>query len=179
MNLCKTSARSLGIVMSSSLIVLVCSQLWAAETTADNPLSTSTEDVPEELAMGGAKSVTSFFITSRGRGTGEVEARLADDDNGDLADGTPTQCLIDEAFGMHGLGPREAGEDSAYFFLTHLRDGIKAPAWDEIVLRADAGPANPDCADGNISHVVLPYSPHGRGTLDSGPSHNLERKGVA
>jgi MYXO-CTERM domain-containing protein len=106
--------------------------------------------------------------------TSYVEALLADDDNGDLADGTPNQCLIDEAFGMHGLGPREAGEDSAYFFLTHLRDGIKAPAWDEIVLRADAGLANPDCADGNISHIVLHYSTQGGGNLDDGTSQNLD-----
>ena len=53
-----------------SCVVLACSQLGAAESTTDNPLSTPTEDVPEELAMGGAKSVTSFFITSRGLGSG-------------------------------------------------------------------------------------------------------------
>ena len=53
-----------------SCVVLACSQLGAAESTTDNPLSTPTEDVPEELAMGGAKSVTGFFITSRGLGSG-------------------------------------------------------------------------------------------------------------
>jgi cysteine-rich repeat protein len=32
-----------------------------------------------------------------------VEALLADDDDGDLANGTPNQCTIDRVFGMHGL----------------------------------------------------------------------------
>lgn len=30
---------------------------------------------------------------------------FADDDNGDLSDGTPNQCSLVEAFGRHGLGP--------------------------------------------------------------------------
>lgn len=32
-----------------------------------------------------------------------VEALVADDDDGDLSNGTPNQCIIDEAFGRHGL----------------------------------------------------------------------------
>jgi hypothetical protein len=33
------------------------------------------------------------------------EVIVADDDNGDLSDGTPHQCEIIDAFGKHGLGP--------------------------------------------------------------------------
>lgn len=33
------------------------------------------------------------------------EAVFADDDNGDLSDGTPHQCELVEGFGKHGLGP--------------------------------------------------------------------------
>ena len=31
---------------------------------------------------------------------------FADDDDGDLSNGTPNQCLLIEAFGDHGLGPK-------------------------------------------------------------------------
>jgi len=41
--------------------IIACGQAWGADNT---------EVVPEVLAMGGAKSVTSFFITSRGLGNG-------------------------------------------------------------------------------------------------------------
>ncbi|MFQ5906598.1 MAG: hypothetical protein ACE5JA_08495, partial [bacterium] len=34
-----------------------------------------------------------------------LEVLLADDDNGDLSDGTPHDCSIYQAFGRHGIGP--------------------------------------------------------------------------
>ena len=41
---------------------------------------------------------------------------LADDDNGDLSDGTPNQCLLIEAFARHGLGPNGG---AGLYSLTH------------------------------------------------------------
>src|SRR6185503_11406325 len=40
----------------------------------------------------------------------------ADDDNGDLSDGTPNQCAIINAFGAHGLGP---GGGAALLTMAH------------------------------------------------------------
>jgi hypothetical protein len=42
--------------------------------------------------------------------TAYEETIFADDDNGDLGDGTPHQCAIVEGFGRHGLGPA-GGQD--------------------------------------------------------------------
>jgi MYXO-CTERM domain-containing protein len=86
------------------------------------------------------------------------EALLADDDNGDISDGTPNQCAIDEAFNRHGIGPGEAGEDPAYFFVDHNWAGVEMAAWEELTLAADAGLANPECAEGSLSSVVLLFS---------------------
>ena len=41
------------------------------------------------------------------------DAIVADDDNGDLSDGTPNQCELIEAFGNHGLGPIGEGGGGA------------------------------------------------------------------
>jgi MYXO-CTERM domain-containing protein len=38
--------------------------------------------------------------------TAYLEAVLADDDDGDLSNGTPHQCALVEGFGRHGLGPK-------------------------------------------------------------------------
>jgi len=43
------------------------------------------------------------------------EAVFADDDDGDLGNGTPNLCLLAEAFGQHGLGPLGSGTT----FLAH------------------------------------------------------------
>ena len=117
------------------------------------------DDLGEELGVTQADHIF-WQIASRASGidTAYEEALLADDDNGDLSDGTPNQCAIDEAFSRHGLGPGEAGEDPAYFFLDHTWEGVEAPSWDAIVLQADAGLANPECADGSLGEVVLHYS---------------------
>lgn len=45
------------------------------------------------------------------------EALVADDDNGDLSDGTPNQCALLTAFGAHGLGP--LGATGSPYLATH------------------------------------------------------------
>ena len=87
-----------------------------------------------------------------------IEALLADDDNGNIEDGTPNQCAIDEAFNLHGLGPGATGEGPANFYLDHPAATEQVAAWDDVVLSFEAGLSNPDCAEGNLSHVVLHYS---------------------
>ena len=47
-----------------------------------------------------------------------AEALVADDDNGDLADGTPNLCEIDAAFALHGLADTAA----AFSFQPPTRD---------------------------------------------------------
>ncbi len=55
---------------------------------------------------GEARALKIFYaIMQRGNGiaTAFNEALIADDDNGNIADGTPNQCAIRAAFGHHGL----------------------------------------------------------------------------
>lgn len=107
-----------------------------------------------------------------------IEALLADDDNGNIEDGTPNQCAIDEAFNLHGLGPGSAGDTLAYFYLDHPGGTEQVGAWDNIVLEFDAGLGNPDCADGNLSHVVLHYSGDSASALDDWSSEILTSTGA-
>ena len=50
---------------------------------------------------------------------------VADDDNGDLSDGTPNSCAIIEAFSQHGLGP--GGGGGALVVLDHTRRRQPSP----------------------------------------------------
>ncbi len=60
-------------------------------------------------AAQGSEILTDIFVTMIKSGPdvpgSYLAAVLADDDDGDLGDGTPHQCQIVEAFGRHGLGP--------------------------------------------------------------------------
>ena len=56
-------------VLFAALALTACGQSNGTETTEDPPVAV-TESVPEFLEMGGAKSVTSFFISSIGAGNG-------------------------------------------------------------------------------------------------------------
>ncbi len=87
-----------------------------------------------------------------------AEVLLVDDDNGDLSDGTPNQCLIDDAFGLHGLGP--AADDMGLFAIEHsLVDGFAA-ADRPLRIEATVGLARPLCTTGEASEVRLLWS-HG------------------
>jgi len=87
----------------------------------------------------------------------------ADDDNGNLADGTPHFCQIHEAFGRHGL------VDVAVDTIDLLHDPIQGLVeWGEpIEIEATATPANPECFEGEIEDVRLVWSLDGGGTWDS------------
>ena len=64
------------------------------------------QDDPEE----GTNTLTRLLVEATSMGpeiATSYEAFLfADDDDGDLSNGTPNQCLLIEAFGDHGLGPK-------------------------------------------------------------------------
>ncbi len=82
------------------------------------------------------------------------EALLADDDNGNLSDGTPNQCAILDTFGLHGLGP---GAGAAAFFVDHDPLVDVAPG-SPIPVAVSAALSNPDCADGAVSSVQVRWS---------------------
>jgi uncharacterized protein (TIGR03382 family) len=69
-------------------------------------------EAAEGTTAGTASLETIFVGTMRGGPTIETcydEAIVADDDDGDLGNGTPHYCDIVEAFGRHGLGPTGNG----------------------------------------------------------------------
>ena len=90
--------------------------------------------------------------------TAYAEVLLVDDDNGDLSDGTPNQCLIDDAFGLHGLGP--AADDLGLFAIEHALQGGVAPANAGLRIEADVALARPLCTTGVASDVRLLWA-HG------------------
>lgn len=88
--------------------------------------------------------------------TSYPEALLMDDDNGNLADGTPNQCIIDEAFGLHGLGP--AADDTGLFSVEHASPTQSIEVAASIELSAQVALSRPACTTGEISAVRLSWS---------------------
>lgn len=86
-----------------------------------------------------------------------IEALLADDDNGDLDDGTPNQCLIDLAFGAHGLGPGVGPLDPVWT-IGHTPSGTEEPAAEPIPVDAHVLLSNAQCAESDLGEVVLRWS---------------------
>ena len=58
------------LAVAALLLLPSCGQPPDAGTGAQNPPASATESVPESVSMGGAKSVTTFFVTSKGPGRG-------------------------------------------------------------------------------------------------------------
>ena len=88
--------------------------------------------------------------------TGYEEALLADDDNGDLADGTPNQCVIDETFGLHGLGPGTGG--GAQFGVEFAELSSSLTPGEELSVSLRTFIANAQCAEGVVGDVRLHWS---------------------
>jgi len=99
-----------------------------------------------------------FFLAVASRATdiptSYEEVLLADDDDGNLANGTPNKCLIDEEMGRHGLGPAAPG--APLFALDHTTP--EASPDRDLVLRVSAGLARPDCTTGELDTVRVLYS---------------------
>ena len=96
--------------------------------------------------------------------TAYPEVLLADDDNGNLADGTPNQCLIDDAFGLHGLGP--AADDSGLFAVEHLPFTSAIAPNETFTISADVALARPQCTTGEVSEVRLSWA-RGEGDFET------------
>jgi len=87
---------------------------------------------------------------------GYVEALLADDDDGNLANGTPNRCIIDETYARHGLADGD-GAGAASFFAEHTPLGVGLPTQTDLAIEVTTGLSNPECADGVIESAVLSW----------------------
>ncbi|MEC7984052.1 MAG: hypothetical protein VX278_02740 [Myxococcota bacterium] len=80
---------------------------------------------------------------------------FADDDNGDLQDGTTHECEIVEAFGLHGLGPKGEG---GFFRLSHLPIANQSAESASYALEADLQLFAENCLDADVGSVLVNYS---------------------
>lgn len=87
------------------------------------------------------------------------DALVADDDNGDLSDGTPNICQLIEAFGNHGLGPLESGA-SVIELSADTLDNQPSDAT-EYALDAEIRAVAEDCLDGDVESGQVFYSTDG------------------
>ena len=88
---------------------------------------------------------------------------FADDDNGDLGDGTPNSCTIIEAFSFHGLGP---GGGGGLYALNHEPVGTQAPG-QAVSLEVEAINLAPDCTDAEVQKAEVRYSTDAGQTWES------------
>lgn len=80
---------------------------------------------------------------------------FADDDNGDLSDGTPHECEIIEAFGRHGLGPQGSG---MLLQVSHLPIPTQSATATEYPLSADIVAFAENCIEVETEQAVVKYS---------------------
>lgn len=85
---------------------------------------------------------------------------VADDDNGNLADGTPHICEIIEAFGRHGLGP---GGTTSLLSVDHLPLGNQSPLVDIPVTGSVLNVAEA-CSDFTLQRAIVHWSVDGGAT---------------
>lgn len=88
----------------------------------------------------------------------------ADDDNGDLSDGTPNQCAILDGFAPHGLGP---GGASNIVDLSHPMLGNQAAGVEGYEVAADLVNLAPECVDLGVDRAEVVYSTDGGESWDS------------
>lgn len=91
----------------------------------------------------------------------------ADDDNGDLADGTPHQCELITAFGYHGLGP--AGEGGSLVLLQHTPLENQLATGADFELTAEISNVAPECADFAGGDATVYYSTDDGASWQSAP----------
>jgi hypothetical protein len=83
------------------------------------------------------------------------EVIAADDDDGDLSNGTPHMCDIIDAFGQHGLGP--LGGDGSVMGIDHDALGNQ-PAGSDIDFAGSVTNMSPTCVSFTVDTVDLVYS---------------------
>ena len=87
----------------------------------------------------------------------------ADDDNGDLSDGTPHQCAILDGFAPHGLGP---GGASSVIDLSHPMLGNQDPDQAGYEINADLINLAPDCVELGVNSAEVVFSTDGGESWD-------------
>ncbi len=99
------------------------------------------------VALAGAVDIPSTY----------EEVVAADDNNGNLGDGTPNICEINDAFSQHGMGPSggAAGITSSHSPLPNQ------PPDEPIPVVADIGVSFPECVPYGIESTVIHYSTNG------------------
>lgn len=97
------------------------------------------------------------------------EALVADDDDGNVTNGTPHQCQIMSAFGRHGLGTLEGGTMG---FVPSHEPLANVPADEPIAIHLDILESVAECVDGAPRDATLWYRINGRQWKDVGASIN-------
>ena len=87
----------------------------------------------------------------------------ADDDNGDLSDGTPHQCQILDGFAPHGLGP---GGAASILELSHPLLGNQQEEGAGYAVTADLVNLAPDCVEPGVGTAEVVYSTNGGETWE-------------
>ncbi|NCG17890.1 MAG: hypothetical protein GWP91_02615 [Rhodobacterales bacterium] len=87
------------------------------------------------------------------------EAIVADDDDGNLANGTPNECAIIDAFGAHGLGPPGSGTQ---YLAAHQPLSFQSPATDH-VLQVELSSAAPNCFEVTPDDATVYFRVDGSG----------------
>jgi len=87
---------------------------------------------------------------------------FADDDDGDLANGTPNICGLIDAFGQHGLGP--GGGTAGLLTLSHEVVGNQSADADSYSIVADIVNPAPDCFDVAADTAAVVWSIDGGDT---------------
>lgn len=89
---------------------------------------------------------------------------FADDDNGDLSDGTPNLCALVDAFGMHGLGFNGGG---GLFSLDHEPLSNQVEASEGFPIVADIEIFAEQCLSSSLDSSTLYYSIDGGDSWDT------------
>ena len=130
--------------------LIVGGAVWDLRTELIDDLGQGAgEDAIGEIYTGMVK-VSSTIPTT-------YEAALtADDDNGNLADGTPNACAIERAFGMHGLS---SGAVFSALQLEH--EPVTRVATPMVPVPIETTITIPECSDATVGEVRLVYSTDG------------------
>ena len=118
------------------------------------------EGLIAELGAGAGVAHADFLYLSAIRRATDIpavydEVLLADDDDGNLSNGTPNQCIIDAAFTRHGL-TGQFGSSLAH--LTHQPPADMAGAGADIPIAVSSSLANLNCLDTSLGRVTLSWN---------------------
>lgn len=119
--------------------------LWDLRTALIASLGASEGDARARLIFYGILQRASDIPSSY------LEALVADDDDGDITNGTPNLCAINAAFGAHGLADPQ------------LSLGLRPPVLDGLALSVTATPpaSTAACPGPAVASVVATWKPRG------------------